>query len=172
MKKIIKLSIISLAILPLITFAKQKDLKDIIDLVLEYFKSALFLIMGLAVVMFVWNVFKYFIKGSDSVSDKKEAGLYVMWSIIGFFVILSFWGIVNIFTTTLKLNNNTPSGFFGSFSSSGGNDIVAGGTNSSPSKDIVGGGTVTNTGRNPGIFVQLGTMVSQGYNSLFGKGTK
>lgn len=57
-----------------------------------------------------------------------------MWSIIGFFVILSFWGIVNIVTNTFKLDSNAPSGFFGSFqsSSSGGsifNNPVQGGSN-------------------------------------------
>lgn len=117
-KTITKFGITAAALLPAIAFAQQKDLKYVIGLIVTYFNYAVYLIMGLAVVLFVWNIFKYFIKGSDSVSDKKEAGQYVLWSIVGFFVILSFWGMVNILTNTFKLDSSQPSGFFGTFGSS------------------------------------------------------
>ncbi len=108
------------ALLPLTTFAAEKrTLRDLVELVLKYFNIAIILIIGLAVVMFVWNVYKYFIAGGDNAESKKEAGLYVMWSVIGFFVILSFWGLVAILTNTFKLENSIPSGFFGTFRSSG-----------------------------------------------------
>lgn len=122
-KTITKIGVSLAAFLPVIAFAQQKDLKYVISLIVTYFNYAVYLIMGLAVVLFVWNIFKYFIKGSDSVGDKKEAGQYVLWSVVGFFVILSFWGMVNILTNTFKLDSTQPSGFFGTFgsSSSGGN---------------------------------------------------
>jgi hypothetical protein len=75
-------------------------IKDIIG----YLDNILLLIMAVAVVMFVWYVFKYFIKAD---SDKKEAGTYVMYSLIGFFVILSMWGLVRILTNTFKISNST-----------------------------------------------------------------
>lgn len=120
MKKIIiKSSLISALLLPMISFAQQKDLKYLIDLTIKYFNQFIFLILGLALVMFVWNIYRYFISGSDDVKAKEEAGLYVMWSIIGFFVIISIYGLVNILTKTFDLDTRSPSGFFGSFNSSG-----------------------------------------------------
>ncbi len=120
MKKIIiKTGIISGMLVPVLTFAATNNLKDLIGLIIEYFNYGVYLIMGLATVMFVFNVFKYFIASGDDAGAKKEAGLYVMYSIIGFFVILSFWGLVNILTNTLNLNSTQPAQPFGNFNPSG-----------------------------------------------------
>lgn len=125
MKKITLLSsLLTISLIPTITFAARKDLQYLVDLVMYYFTTAIYLILALAVLMFVWNVFKYFIKGGDDVTAKKEAGLYVMWSVIGFFVILSFWGLVNIVIKTFDLDSEAPSSFFGTFRSSSNNPFT------------------------------------------------
>jgi hypothetical protein len=62
--------------------------------------------MGFAVVAFVFYVIKYFITANDK---RSEAGQYIMYSMIGFFVILSMWGIVNILVNTFELDSNSPS---------------------------------------------------------------
>lgn len=94
-------------IAPFIAFAQQKNLRTIIDLVIDYLNRILVLMIGVAVVMFVFYIIKYFIKAD---AERKEAGPYVMWSLIGFFVILSLWGLVNILQNTfdLKNENNQP----------------------------------------------------------------
>jgi hypothetical protein len=119
MKKIITKSAIVLGtLLPFVTFAADKDLNYVIKIVIGYLGSAVYLILALAVVMFIWNVYKYFIAGGDE-ANRTEAGKYVMWSVIGFFVILSIWGLVNILLNTTKLNTDVPStGIFGIFKSS------------------------------------------------------
>lgn len=116
----IKAGILSVLVLPVITFAETKDLKYIAKLATDYMQIAITLILSLAILMFVYNVYKYFISGSDDVSAKKDAGLYVMWSVIGFFVILSFWGLVNILIKSFNLDSNMPTNtIFGTFRSSG-----------------------------------------------------
>ena|SRR3989344_1920991 len=145
MKKIIlKISILGIIIIPFVSFAQQKDLRYVVMLAIQYFNYAIYLILGLAILMFVWNVFKYFIKGSENVIDKKEASLYVMWSIIGFFVILSIWGLVRILTETFRLDSHPPSTFFGTFGGSffspfGGGSNVQSGGNQLPGGPIGGG---------------------------------
>jgi O-antigen/teichoic acid export membrane protein len=100
-----KIGLWLLVFIPVITFAAdKKDLKYIARLVTEYLNIGISLIVALAVVFFVWNVFKYFFTDKE----KKEAGLYVMYSIIGFFVILSFWGMVAIVRNSLKLEDEVP----------------------------------------------------------------
>jgi len=123
-------------VFPLITNAQvsgcaQKNLACIISIIIGYFNHILFLLIGLAVVLFVWNVIKYYIRAD---ADRAEAGKYVMYSLIGFFVMLSLWGLVNILQNTFGLRNesNQPAswtsfkGLFpgGSSSSGGGTGIT------------------------------------------------
>lgn len=89
---------------PLVTFAAGKTLRDVIGIIVQYLEVFIYLIISLAVVTFVWNVYRYFF----TEKEKKEAGMYVLYSTIGFFVILSLWGLVNILTQSLKLDNNQP----------------------------------------------------------------
>lgn len=106
--------------LPLVTFAittttsipssltsdstGKKTLASVITLITGYLNQFLFLFMGVAVVMFVFYVIKYYFRAD---ADRAEGAKYVMYSIIGFFVILSFWGIVNILQNTFGLQNDT-----------------------------------------------------------------
>jgi glucan phosphoethanolaminetransferase (alkaline phosphatase superfamily) len=92
----------TLWVLPVVAFAETKTLLTIIQQITTYFNYILVLLMGFAIVMFVWYVIKYFILSNE---DHKEAGMYVMYSVIGFFVILSMWGIVNILQNTFGLQN-------------------------------------------------------------------
>ena len=106
MKNISKqISLLAILLAPSITFAADQDLKSIARLVTDYLNIGISMIIGLAVVVFIWNVFIYFF----TEKDKVEAGKYVLYSVIGFVVILSFWGIVAIFRNTLDLNNTQPS---------------------------------------------------------------
>ena len=76
---------------------------SVINRIVGYLNQILFLLIGLAVVVFVYYVFKYFIQPNE---DRKQAGQYVMYSVIGFFVILSMWGLVNILQNTFGLGNS------------------------------------------------------------------
>lgn len=96
----------AVALTPVVTFAAGKTLSDLIIKITGYLNQALVLLMGLAVVVFVWYIFQYFIKPDD---DRKNAGNYVMYSLIGFFIILSFWGLVNILRNTFDLDSQSPS---------------------------------------------------------------
>jgi hypothetical protein len=51
-----------------------------------------------------------------------------MYGVIGFFVMLSFWGLVNIIDNTLKLDNQQPDGI--------NTNIPAGSINAGASRDI------------------------------------
>lgn len=95
-------------LVPAISYAASLTLKGLASIAAEYLNIALRLLMGFAVLMFVWYVIQYFIRGGESQKSRTEAGQYILWSIIGFFVILSFWGLVNILTSTFDLNSSAP----------------------------------------------------------------
>jgi hypothetical protein len=79
---------------------------SLINRVIGYLNQILFLLIGLSIVTFVYFVFKYFIKPNE---NHDEAGKYVMYSVIGFFVILSMWGLVNILQNTFGFDNTSAS---------------------------------------------------------------
>lgn len=113
-----------IATTPLLAFAASSGtLKTLISSIIDYLNWALVLMMALAIVYFTWNVIKYYIMTNE---NRTEGNTYVMYSIIGFFVILSFWGLVNILQNSFGLSNqgNTP-GSWASFS-----NIFPGGSSS------------------------------------------
>lgn len=80
------------------------NLAGVIGIVIGYLNLGLILLMAVAVVVFVWNVIKYFIISTE---NRKEAGNYVLYSVIGFFVILSLWGLVNLLGHSFGIGNTT-----------------------------------------------------------------
>jgi hypothetical protein len=54
------------------------------------------LIFAIAFLVFLWGVFRYFIAGGDSDENRKKGKDFIMYGLIGFFVMISVWGIVNI----------------------------------------------------------------------------
>ncbi len=83
--------------------ATSQTLGTVIQTIIAYLNIVLVLLMALAIVMFTWYVIKYYVMFNE---DRKEGNTYVMYSLIGFFVILSFWGLVNILQNSFGLQNS------------------------------------------------------------------
>lgn len=60
-------------------------------------------IIAIAFISFLWGVYKYFIKGGTEAKEREEGRTYVMWSIIGFVVILSIWALVTLVSNVTGL---------------------------------------------------------------------
>ncbi len=118
------ISFMMLVLFPLVSHAAPKTLKDIAKTAVDYLNIGLELIIALAVVTFVWNIYKYYFTDAE----KKDAGMYLLYSIIGFFLIISFWGIVNVVMNSVQLDNTRPNivPFGGGNSGTGGNGSNAG----------------------------------------------
>ena len=104
MQKKYIITTVFIALSPALAFAATSaTLAKIITDITNYLNDVLFLLMALAIVIFVWYVIKYFIMPNE---DRSKAGDYMLYSIIGFFVILSLWGIVNILNNTFGVGNS------------------------------------------------------------------
>jgi hypothetical protein len=71
-------------------------------------------LMAIAFIVFLWGVYKYFILGADNDKERETGRQFVLWGIIGFVIILSVWGLVNIVKATFGLsggNNPNPPTF-------------------------------------------------------------
>src|ERR1035441_3546199 len=91
---------VSLILIPSSAFATV-TLCTLAQQAVGYFNMAIEVIVGLAIVVFVFNIFRYFF----TTKENKERGMYLLWSIIGFAVIVCFWGLVNLVANTFNFDN-------------------------------------------------------------------
>ena len=64
-------------------------------------------IIGIGFLVFVWGMFQFFIAGGAN-DEKKEKGKSLMiYAILGFVLIIVFWGIVNLLAGSTGLGNAT-----------------------------------------------------------------
>ena len=70
----------------------------------------IYFLISLAVIYIIWNTVHYFIRPAGA--DRKDAGMNILWGIIGLFVIVSIWGLVNILVNTFYTNPNIPQNRF------------------------------------------------------------
>lgn len=66
------------------------------------------LIFALAFIFFIYGVFVYFIAGASNEEKRGKGKDIMIYGIIGFFVMISIWGLVRILTGTIQLDNDVP----------------------------------------------------------------
>ena len=101
MKKSLGLAMLALA-LPVVTFA-QSGLFDILARVRGLVAALVPLIIGLAVLYFLWGVLQY-VTASDSDKQKQATGTMVM-GVIVLFVMVSVWGLVALLQDTFDIDS-------------------------------------------------------------------
>jgi ABC-type microcin C transport system permease subunit YejE len=74
----------------------------IIDLINKVIVPVLF---AVAFLYFIYGVYKYFILGAANDAERETGRQFVLWAIIGFAVILSVWGLVNVVRTTFGFSD-------------------------------------------------------------------
>lgn len=94
--------------LPLISFAAIGDIAGVGSFIINIINNVLVpVLFSIAFIVFIWGVFKTFIVGANS-DDSKESGKNLMlYGLIGFFVMVSVWGLVNILTGTVNFSNTS-----------------------------------------------------------------
>jgi hypothetical protein len=65
------------------------------------------LLFAVALVIFIYGVVQYVINADNS-EKRKEGSQYMIWGIIGLFVMISVWGLVGVLSNTFTLNNTAP----------------------------------------------------------------
>jgi len=75
-------------------------IKNLIDTVIP-------IIIAIAVVYFLWGLFRLFTAADDEKKDKAKNT--ILYGVIALFVMVSIWGLVNILVGTFDLDTNAPS---------------------------------------------------------------
>ena len=63
------------------------------------------LVFAIAFLVFLWGIFKTFILGGADETKRSEGRQLMLYAIIGFLLMVSLWGIVNLVGSSLGLNN-------------------------------------------------------------------
>lgn len=93
--------IIPLALfVPMFAFAAPGDLTEVsgfIQNILQFINGTLVpSIFAIAFLVFLWGMFTTFILGGDDEEKQKKGKQLMMYSIAGFVIMVSLWGIVNL----------------------------------------------------------------------------
>ena len=113
MKKALALTsgILAAFAVPLVSFAQATQLTNIksvgtfiISTINDVFVPVLF---AVAFIVFVWGAFETFIVGAGSEEVKEKGKNLMLWGLIGFFVMVSVWGLVNILTGSVGFGGGT-----------------------------------------------------------------
>jgi len=98
--------------LPLVSLAAVSNLSDAGSFIINTINNILVpILFAIAFVVFLFGVFQTFILGARSDETKEKGKNLMLWGLIGFFVMVSVWGLVNILVGTIQFGNNTgPSG--------------------------------------------------------------
>lgn len=82
------------------------DADDVVSRILSFFNVAIYILISLAVLFIIWKIVMHFIKGEGT--EKQENLKEIGWGVLGLFIILSIWGLVNILVRTFSLDRNVP----------------------------------------------------------------
>lgn len=66
------------------------------------------LVFALAFIVFLWGVFKAYIWSAGDSDAVSEGHRLILWGIIGFAVMISIWGLVNVVSNTFGLAGQAP----------------------------------------------------------------
>lgn len=94
--------------LPLVSLAAINNLSDVGSFIINVINNILVpVLFAIAFIVFLWGVFDTFILGAQDEEKRAKGKDLMLWGLIGFFVMVSVWGLVNILTGTISFGNNT-----------------------------------------------------------------
>ncbi|MFH1978813.1 MAG: hypothetical protein ABII97_00270 [Patescibacteria group bacterium] len=97
MKKFVKFLPLAAILTPLV--ASAATLITIVSTLKYILDSVVPLFMVLAVAVFLWGIVKYITAGGDAEKEKSARG-FIIYGLIGIFVLVAFWGIIQIVANT------------------------------------------------------------------------
>jgi len=101
----------ALAFLPVVAAAQTFDggnLTPYLQSVLNFINNAIIpFILGIAFLIFVFGMFQYFIAGGANEEAREKGKNLLIYAILGFVLIIIFWGIINLVGGATGLDDAT-----------------------------------------------------------------
>lgn len=94
---------------PLLAFAQVRSIYDAGTAVTQIINGVLVpLVFAIAFIVFIWGIFQYLILGGHDDEVREKGKQLMLFGLIGFFLMVSVWGLVNILVGTFNLNAAQP----------------------------------------------------------------
>jgi len=111
MQNMKKIGIYTLAlvaiVLPGVAFGQFGEVNDFLDDISSFINSTLIpLVFALALLLFIWGIFQYFILGGADEEKREDGKKLMLWAIVGFVVMVSIFGIVNLIAGGLGFSDD------------------------------------------------------------------
>lgn len=106
-KYLVSLSALAFVVLPVVASAAFTNFSESVTTIEGWINSLIPLLIGIAVLVFLWGVVKYVTAGDDA-EKRKAGGALMAYGILAIFVMISVWGLVNILVDTFSLDNTAP----------------------------------------------------------------
>ncbi len=104
----------ALFVLPFVASAQIADkasagkLQNLMSNILEVVNTVVIpFIIGIGFLVFVWGMFKFFIVGGANDEEKEKGKNLMIYATLGFVLIIVFWGIVNLLSTSTGLEGES-----------------------------------------------------------------
>ena len=92
----------SLLLFPHLTFAQT--MQKLFANIPQFINNALIpFLFGMAFLVFVYNVIRYFVIGATNEKDRENAKNLAIYSVAAFVFLIIFWGIINMLNSSLGL---------------------------------------------------------------------
>lgn len=96
-------------LMPVLAFAQEDfgEINGFIGKISSFINSTLIpLLFGVALLVFLYGIFKYFILGGGDDGKREEGKQLMLYAIIGFVVMVSVFGIVNMIANGLGFSDD------------------------------------------------------------------
>lgn len=96
-----------LALSPMVAFAQFGGINTFLNDISTFINSTLIpLVFAVALLVFLYGVFDYFILGGGDEGKREEGRKLMLWAIVGFVVMVSVFGIVNLIANGLGFSQD------------------------------------------------------------------
>ncbi|OGZ56148.1 MAG: hypothetical protein A3J04_00310 [Candidatus Ryanbacteria bacterium RIFCSPLOWO2_02_FULL_47_14] len=95
-KEVLSLALILAVAAPSLALAQPGNLGTLNRTLLDFLNGAIKVLVALTVLVFIFGVIRYIAAGGDPEATKKARG-FILWSVIGFALILGIWGVARFF---------------------------------------------------------------------------
>ena len=93
------------ALTPVVVLAQFGEINEFFGNIVVFINDVLVpLVFAIAFLVFIWGVFQYFILGAGDETKRDNGKQLMLYGIIGFVVMVSVWGIVNVVSQGLGLD--------------------------------------------------------------------
>lgn len=97
----------ALALAPALALAQFGEINDFLGDISSFINGTLIpLLFALALLLFLWGVFSYFILGKTDETKREDGKQYMLWAVIGFVIMVSIFGVVNLIAGGLGFSDD------------------------------------------------------------------